>query len=48
MNYSDAICELKLNKSYIVYILEKYIPLLQVTKYIMLMMIIAKICLRRV
>ena len=36
LKYSDTLCELKLKKSYTVYILEKYIPLLQVTKYIML------------
>ena len=36
LNYSDTLCELKLKKSYTVHIIEKYIPLLQVTKYIML------------
>ena len=33
---SDILSELKLKKAYTVYILEKYIPLLQFTKYIML------------
>ena len=36
LNYSNALSELKLKKSYVVYILEKYIPLLQFTKCIML------------
>ena len=36
LNYFDALSELKLNKSYIIYTLEKYIPLLQFSKYIML------------
>ena len=36
LNYSDASSELKLKKAYTVYTLEKYIPLLQFTKYIML------------
>ena len=37
MNYSDALSELKLKKSYTVYILEKYISLLQFTKYILVL-----------
>ena len=36
LNCSDTLSELKLKKAYTVYILEKYIPLLQFTKYIML------------
>ena len=36
LTYSDAISELKLKEAYTVYILEKCIPLLQFTKYIML------------
>ena len=35
LNYSDASSEFKLRKAYTVYILKKYIPLLQFTKYIM-------------
>ena len=37
MNYSDALSKLKLKKSYTVYILEKYISLLQFTKYILVL-----------
>ena len=36
LNYSDVLSELMINKSYAVYILEKYISLLQFTKCIML------------
>ena len=36
LNYGDALSELKFKKSYAVYILEKYIHLLQFAKYIML------------
>ena len=36
LNYSNALPELKLKKSYTVHKLEKYISLLQFTKYIML------------
>ena len=36
LNYSDTLSEIKFKKSYTVYILEKYIHLLQRTKYIIL------------
>ena len=37
LNYSDALSELKLKKPYTVYILEKYISLLQFTKNILVL-----------
>ena len=40
LNYSDALSEFNLKKAYTVYILEKYIPLLQFTKYIMLRLLL--------